>query len=167
MLNIGLGLAKDIASIARRAGAEIMKIYQSDFEVMTKADKSPVTKADQVAEDLIGRAIREGITSKYPIIGEEAASEGLLPDIRATPFWLIDPLDGTKEFISRNGEFTVNIALIENAKPVLGAVHLPVKDITYFGFSMGAFIMKHDEPRREIICRTKPKDGLVAFQVLF
>ena len=162
MLSIGLGLAKDIAAIARRAGAEIMKVYQTDFEVKTKGDSSPVTQADRIAEDLISRAISEGITSNFPIVGEEAASEGLLPDVSSTSFWLVDPLDGTKEFVNRNGEFTVNIALIENSKPVLGVVHLPVKNLTYFGFSMGSFVLKSDEPRKEISCRIKPTDGLVA-----
>ncbi|MBM10152.1 MAG: 3'(2'),5'-bisphosphate nucleotidase [Magnetovibrio sp.] len=162
MLNIGLGLAKDIVSIARRAGAEIMKIYQTDFEISTKEDTSPVTQADRVAEDLISRAIREGITSKYPIVGEEAVSDGLIPNISSTPFWLIDPLDGTKEFISRNGEFTVNIALIENAQPILGVIHVPVKNFTYLGFNMGSFLIKNNEPRKQILCRTQPSNGLTA-----
>ena len=162
MLSIGLGLAKDIATIARRAGAEIMKIYETDFEVKTKGDSSPVTQADRIAEELINRAISEGITSNFPIVAEEAASEGLLPNVSSSGFWLVDPLDGTKEFINRNGEFTVNIALIENSKPVLGVVHLPVKNLTYFGFNMGSFLMENDEPRKEISCRIKPKDGLVA-----
>ena len=162
MLSIGLGLAKDITAIARRAGAEIMKVYQTDFEVKTKGDNSPVTQADRIAEDLISRAISEGITSNFPIVGEEAASEGLLPDVSSTSFWLVDPLDGTKEFVNRNGEFTVNIALIENSKPVLGVIHLPVKNLTYFGFSMGSFVLKSDESYKEISCRIKPTDGLVA-----
>ena len=107
MLSIGLGLAKDIAAIARRAGAEIMKIYETDFEIKTKGDNSPVTQADRIAEEIISRAIREGITSNFPIVAEEAATKGLLPNVRSTAFWLVDPLDGTKEFIHRNGEFTV------------------------------------------------------------
>jgi 3'(2'), 5'-bisphosphate nucleotidase len=162
LLNIGLGLAKDIAAISRRAGAEIMNIYQTDFDVQSKGDNSPVTKADQVAEDLIIRAIREGITAEIPIVGEEAASAGDIPEINGRPFWLVDPLDGTKEFITRNGEFTVNIALIENGKPVLGVVHLPVHNVTYCGLSMGSFVLTGDEPRREINCRAAPTGGLVA-----
>ena len=162
MLNIGLGLAKDVAAIARRAGDEIMKIYQTDFDVEAKEDSSPITQADRLAEELIFRAIREGITSDFPIIGEEAASAGHAPEIGASPFWLVDPLDGTKEFISRNGEFTVNIALIDNARPAFGVVHLPVQNLTYCGLSMGSFVLRGSEPREEIRCRIQPPDGLTA-----
>jgi 3'(2'), 5'-bisphosphate nucleotidase len=162
LLNIGLGLAKDIAQITRRAGAEIMKIYQTDFDVEAKGDNSPVTQADQVAEDMITRAIREGITAEFPIVGEEAASAGNAPNLSGGPFWLVDPLDGTKEFITRNGEFTVNIALIDNTKPVLGVVHLPVPNVTYCGLSMGSFMLDGDAPRRDIKCRAAPAGGLTA-----
>lgn len=162
MLNIGLGLAKDCAAIARRAGAEIMKIYQTDFDVEAKGDSSPVTQADRVAEDVITRAIREGISNEFPIVGEEAASDGQIPDVTGTPFWLVDPLDGTKEFINRNGEFTVNIALIESARPVLGVVHLPAQNVTYCGLNMGSFVLRGDEPRQDIQCRAAPEAGLTA-----
>jgi 3'(2'), 5'-bisphosphate nucleotidase len=162
VLNIGLGLAKDIAAITRRAGAEIMKIYQTDFDVEAKGDNSPVTQADRIAEDLICSAIRQGITSEIPIVGEEAASDGNIPDISGGAFWLVDPLDGTKEFISRNGEFTVNVALIENTRPVLGVVHLPVQNLTYCGLKMGSFVMRGSEPRQEINCRQAPTTGFKA-----
>jgi 3'(2'), 5'-bisphosphate nucleotidase len=162
VLNIGLGLAKDIAAITRRAGVEIMKIYQTDFDVEAKGDNSPVTQADRIAEDLICSAIREGITSSIPIVGEEEASAGNIPDITGGTFWLVDPLDGTKEFINRNGEFTVNVALIENTRPVLGVVHLPAQDLTYCGLNMGSFVMRGDEPRQEIQCRQAPMAGLKA-----
>ena len=162
MINIGLGLAKQVVDISRRAGTEIMKVYQTDFAVEEKADSSPVTEADQLAEDVILRSIREGITGEFPIISEEAFSAGNAPVVRDQVFWLVDPLDGTKEFISRNGEFTVNVALIENTRPILGVVHLPAQNVTYFGFNMGAFRMTGDEPRQEIKCRQAPAGGLSA-----
>jgi 3'(2'), 5'-bisphosphate nucleotidase len=162
VLNIGLGLAKQVVGIARRAGNEIMKIYRTDFDVQAKGDNSPVTKADRAAEEIITRAIREGITSTFPVVAEEAAAAGNMPDVEGRAFWLVDPLDGTKEFINRNGEFTVNIALIEHGKPVLGIVHLPATNVTYFGLNTGSFMLKGSEPRVQIRCRAAPKAGLTA-----
>ncbi len=162
MINIGLGLAKQLVGIARRAGNEIMRIYRTDFDVEAKGDASPVTQADRVAEELITRAIREGITSSFPVIAEEAVAAGKAPDRGDGPFWLVDPLDGTKEFINRNGEFTVNIALMEKGRPGLGIVHLPATNTTYFGLNMGSFRMQGAEPRVEIRCRPAPKEGLTA-----
>jgi 3'(2'), 5'-bisphosphate nucleotidase len=162
VLNIGLGLAKQVVGVARRAGTEVMKIYRTEFDVEAKGDNSPVTKADRAAEAIITRAIREGITSSFPLVAEEAASAGQIPEVGAGPFWLIDPLDGTKEFINRNGEFTVNIALVEHTKPVLGVVHLPATNVTYFGLNTGAFVLKGSEARVEIRCRAAPSAGLTA-----
>ncbi len=162
MLNIGLGFVQQIADITKRAGGEIMRVYETDFEVETKDDSSPVTKADQLAENLILRSIREGITDKFPIISEEAASNGNIPDVRGHSFWLVDPLDGTKEFVNRNGEFTVNIALIENSRPVMGVVHLPAKNVTYYGASLGSFVQRGEEPVEQIQCRTPSTEGVVA-----
>ena len=95
-LNITLGLMEQIADLAKRAGNEIMNIYNTDFAVEVKADSSPVTEADQIAEDLITRGIQEGLTANYPIIGEEAFAAGKVPEIGNSPFWLVDALDGTK-----------------------------------------------------------------------
>jgi len=162
VLNIGMGLAKQVVDVTRCAGTDIMKIYETNFAVESKADNSPVTLADQAAEDLILSAMREDISGGFPIVSEEAASAGHIPTVAATPFWLVDPLDGTKEFINRNGEFTVNIALIENTRPILGVVHLPAQGVTYFGFNMGAFRLQGDAPREEISCRPPPAGGLTA-----
>lgn len=162
MLNIGLGFVKQVSNIAVRAGSEIMKIYQSDFTVETKSDNSPVTLADKLAEDLILRSIREGLTDKMPIVSEEAASEGRTPEIPGNTFWLIDPLDGTKEFINKNDEFTVNIALIENGKPVLGVVHLPASATTYSGSAAGAFVVHGNEPSQKIQCNPHTTAPLTA-----
>lgn len=162
-LNITIGLSEQIGEIARRAGRVIMDIYRTDFDVESKGDSSPVTRADQEAEDLIFRSIGQGITSEFPMVGEEAASAGNIPNIKDRPFWLIDPLDGTKEFVSRNGEFTVNIALIENGLPILGVVHLPVTDDTYIGTRAGSFAQYGgDGTAGQIQCRKPAADGLVA-----
>jgi len=162
LLNIGLGFAQTISDVCKRAGAEIMRVYETDFAIETKGDDSPVTEADRQAEILILRSIREGITNKYPIVSEEAAATGIIPDVRGQAFWLIDPLDGTREFINRNGEFTVNIALIEHTRPVLGVVHLPARNITYFGLSAGSFVQRGDSPIEQISCRKAGNNGLVA-----
>ena len=162
MLNIGLDLLEQVGDIARRAGQEIMKIYETDFEVEEKADSSPVTEADKAAEELIERSIQMGITDQYPIIGEEAFAAGNAPDIGDTPFWLVDPLDGTKEFVKRNGEFTVNIAIIDAGRPVLGIIHAPVLGQTYWGAAVGVFMQTGDGDERTIACRQAPADGLTA-----
>ena len=101
-LNIPFSLLDSLHMIAVRAGQEIMTIYNTDFDVEVKGDDSPVTQADKLAENLITRAIREEITDKYPIIGEEAFSDGQAPELDGGPFWLVDPLDGTKEFVKKN-----------------------------------------------------------------
>ena len=165
MLNIGLDFVKQVSDIAKRAGIEIMKVYKTDFTVDTKNDNSPVTEADQLAEALILRSIREGLTDRYPIVSEEAASNGIIPKVTDTAFWLIDPLDGTKEFINRNGEFTVNIALIENSKPILGIVHVPVTGATYTGSSAGSFMELEGASQKKIQCNIfngKPITAMVS-----
>jgi 3'(2'), 5'-bisphosphate nucleotidase len=125
-----LDLLEQIGDVAKRAGQEIMNIYETDFAVEAKADSSPVTEADKAAEALIIRSIREGITDKFPIVGEESFAAGNAPVVGDAPFWLVDPLDGTKEFVNRNGEFTVNIAMIDGGRPALGVIHVPVTNRT-------------------------------------
>jgi len=120
--------------IAEGAGRMIIGYYAEaeEIEVRTKADDSPVTAADEAAEDFILEALAK-LTPEIPVVAEEAAAAGKLPDVSAGVFWLVDPLDGTKEFISRNGEFTVNIALIEDGVPVAGVVHAPALAMTWAG----------------------------------
>lgn len=127
-------LLEGAVEIAHRAGTAILEIYASgDMETSTKADDSPLTRADLRAHRLIVDSLR-ALTPDIPLISEESTS---LPSYsqrsRWDRYWLIDPLDGTKEFVSRNGEFTVNIALIENHAPTLGVVHVPVRATTYTG----------------------------------
>lgn len=163
VLNVSIGLAEQIGDVAKRAGRVIMEVYKTDFDVEKKGDDSPVTEADRKAEELIFRNIREGITAEYPLVGEESVSEGNMPDITGKPFWLIDPLDGTKEFVSRSGQFTVNIALIENGVPTLGVVHLPASGDTFIATRAGSFAQYGGEGKAvQITCRRPPKDGLVA-----
>ncbi|TCS60110.1 3'(2'),5'-bisphosphate nucleotidase CysQ [Varunaivibrio sulfuroxidans] len=162
-LNITIHLLDQIHTLAKAAGDEILKIYDTDFVVQNKADKSPVTAADRIADTLICETIRTEVTDHFPIISEESYDEtGAHGDLSSSPFWLIDPLDGTKEFINRNGEFTVNIALIENGLPVLGVVHVPVSGRTYLGSPHGAFVEKDAAGPQPISARTPPPQGLVA-----
>jgi 3'(2'), 5'-bisphosphate nucleotidase len=117
---------------AALAGArEVMAVYATDFAVQRKADDSPVSAADKNAEQAILTRLSAAMP-ELPVIAEEACSEGAAPQVGAR-FALVDPLDGTKEFVNRNGEFTVNIALVVNGRPVLGVVHVPVQHTTYTG----------------------------------
>lgn len=162
VLNIGLGDVDKVRAIAKRAGQEILKVYNTAFKVDTKADSSPVTAADHAAERLILDAIRRELTNAFPIVSEEAFAAGTAPAVTGRAFWLVDPLDGTKEFVKRNGEFTVNIALIETGKPALGVVHAPALNATYWGSRHGAFAETDGAPARPIRCRNAPAKGLVA-----
>ncbi len=162
MLEIDFNFAMKVAQIAKCAGKKIMKIYTTDFVVRSKEDKSPVTAADKIAENLILSALINDIGSRFPIVSEEAASEAQPPPVDHKPFWLIDPLDGTREFVNRNGEFTVNIALIDEFFPLLGIVYIPAQKTTYVGFPAGAFRIQGDGPPENISCRTSPEAGLTA-----
>lgn len=115
-----------LAEIALKAGAVIMEIYATDFDVETKGDASPVTAADEKAEAIILEGLKT-IAPDIPVLAEEAVSAGDIPEIGDT-FFLVDPLDGTKEFVNKRGEFTVNIALIEHGRPVMGVVFAPAMD---------------------------------------
>lgn len=113
---------------AIKAGREILRVYNSDYNIEIKEDSSPLTDADKAAHKAISEVLAE---SEIPVLSEEGRSILFEERSRWPRFWLVDPLDGTKEFIRRNGEFTVNIALMENNVPVLGVIHVPVKDILY------------------------------------
>jgi 3'(2'), 5'-bisphosphate nucleotidase len=120
-----------LLKLAQSAGREIMAIYASDFSAKAKSDLTPVTEADERAEQIILSGLAK-LWPDIPVISEEAASAGRIPQI-ADRFFLVDPLDGTKEFISRNGEFTVNIALIENHTAVSGVVFAPALARMFWG----------------------------------
>jgi len=122
-----------VAGIAREAGREILEVYAAGAVASTaKADDSPLTAADLRSHRLIVQRLRE-LTPELPVLSEEAADVPFAARSRWPRYWLVDPLDGTREFLSRNGEFTVNIALIEGHAPTLGIVHVPVTDTTYRG----------------------------------
>ena len=132
-------LLERLLPVARDAGRVILDVYATDFEVRGKEDASPVTEADERAEVVIAQALKE-IAPDIPLVAEEAASAGHIPQV-GTRFWLVDPLDGTREFISRNGEFTVNIALVENGEPTIGVVFAPALDRLFAGAAgVGAFV---------------------------
>ncbi len=114
---------------AIEAGKAIMKIYEQDFSVEFKDDKSPLTEADKASNTLICNRL----SNTFPIISEENKQIDFEERKNWDKYWLIDPIDGTKEFIKKNGEFTVNIALVEKGLPILGVVYLPAKNILYFG----------------------------------
>lgn len=121
-------LLSEIVVLADRAGAVIMEHYRGEIEVKTKADSSPVTAADEAGEAVILEGLAR-LAPEIPVVAEERVAAGDIPEVGDGRFWLVDPLDGTKEFINKNGEFTVNIALIEDHQPVFGVVGVPVRDI--------------------------------------
>ncbi|WP_374341370.1 3'(2'),5'-bisphosphate nucleotidase CysQ [Methyloversatilis sp.] len=151
-------LHEALLDIVRDAGKCVMDVYATDFEVTDKSDNSPVTQADKKADEVIvGRLA--ALTPDIFIVSEESTEAGQRPADGAS-FWLVDPLDGTKEFINRNGEFTVNIALIENGQPVLGVVLAPALGRLFSGIvGVGAWL-EDGAGAREIRCRVPPAEGL-------
>lgn len=147
-----------VTTIARRAGDVVLDVYRTDFGVRGKADASPVTEADERAEALIVPAL-QALAPDVPIVAEEAVAAGDVPQV-GDWFWLVDPLDGTKEFISRNGEFTVNIALIHRGAPVLGVVLAPALGRLWAGVAGQGAWVDDAQGRREIRCRVVPAEGL-------
>lgn len=125
-------LLEPVAAIAADAGRAILEVYDRAFEVRHKADRSPLTEADLASHRVIRDALAR-LTPDIPLLSEESAEIGFDIRSRWPEYWLVDPLDGTKEFVNRNGEFTVNIALIRGHDPVLGVVHVPVSGVTYTG----------------------------------
>ena len=128
-----LQLAKSAAILA---GEEILKVYNKDFDVSYKEDESPLTIADKNANAVIEKMLLE---SKIPILSEEGRQVPFEERKNWDKLWIVDPLDGTKEFVKRNGEFTVNIALIENGSPVMGVIYVPVTNVLYYASEEGAF----------------------------
>jgi 3'(2'), 5'-bisphosphate nucleotidase len=155
---------EQLLEVARRAavaaGGAILKVYATAFDVQQKTDNTPVTEADLAAERIIIRTLTEAFPD-IPIASEEMVeAEGIPP--WAARFWAVDPLDGTKEFIARNGEFAVSIALIENGVPVLGVLHGPALGVTYTACGPGTATRQNGSGAPDLIrARTPPPDGLV------
>jgi 3'(2'), 5'-bisphosphate nucleotidase len=154
-----LSLARELIPVVHAAGAVELGYFRSGAEVMDKADGSPVTLADQEAEALIAEKLRR-LHPGIPMVGEESVAAGVLPDITGGEFWLVDPLDGTREFITGSGDFTVNIALLKNFVPVMGIIYAPVADELYFGAEGQAFMSIKGGPLQKISARMSPADGL-------
>src|SRR5215470_5120364 len=148
-------LAASLATIAHEAGQLILKHYAAGAEARIKDDASPVTAADEEAEALILRRLAQAAPG-IPIVAEEEVAAGRVPSI-GVKFFLVDPLDGTKEFIKRNGEFTVNIALVEKGRAVCGVVLAPAKERMWIGDGVnGAFELQAPEGRALDIASAKP-----------
>ncbi|MEO0695513.1 MAG: 3'(2'),5'-bisphosphate nucleotidase CysQ [Pseudomonadota bacterium] len=161
-------LLTEMRTLAYLAGIKAMEIYQTDFSVEGKADASPVTEADRLGEEII----LAGLTKTFPeipVLAEEAASEGKIPTL-GERFFLVDPLDGTKEFINKTGEFTVNIGLIENGAPVMGVVYAPALGKLYEGaagygallYELGGDAGLNESNKKQIKTRSAPEAGLTA-----
>lgn len=138
-------MLNQVIKTAEKAGQKILEFYDTEIEVIAKEDDSPLTKADLAAHHIIIDALKK-IDPDTPVISEESGIPDFEKRKKWDRFWLVDPLDGTKEFIKKNGEFTVNIALIENNKPVLGVVYVPAFDVLYYGEkSIGSYKREGDE----------------------
>ena len=144
-------LTLQIVAIAKQAGKAIMEIYADpNTAVSSKADHSPLTEADLASHRIICESLAQ-LTPQYPVLSEESAEVSVAQRIGWKKYWLVDPLDGTKEFIKRNGEFTVNIALIENGEPVLGVVYAPVLEVCYYAErGVGAYVQRSNNMAQRI-----------------
>ena len=146
---------QDIVDLAKHAGSAIMEIYQKDFAVYDKSDASPLTEADLAAHHILVEGL-ERLTD-YPVLSEESSEEVKKERLNWDQYWLIDPLDGTKEFVKKNGEFTVNVAFIDNGKPTFGVVYAPALDTLYVGnIKEGAYKQDGSKPIEAITVREKP-----------
>jgi len=142
-----------VCEIARAAGRRILEVYERGFTIEHKEDRSPLTEADRAAHDVIITELR-ALTPDISVLSEESAKADYAARAGWNRFWLVDPLDGTKEFINRNGEFTVNIALIENGRVVLGAVYVPVAKLIYYACAgQGAFKQQGEAEARPVRVR--------------
>ncbi len=159
-------LLDKVIALAMTAGEAILEVYgRDDLEVAHKGDDSPVTAADMAAHVILNAGL-EGMLDGVPVLSEESAIPEFTERKQWGSYWVIDPLDGTKEFISRNGEFTVNVALIENHVPVLGVVHVPVSGMSYAGArDLGSFRQNPDGHRTAISVRAMVGRGKIGMPV--
>lgn len=154
------GTMERICSVAREAGAAIMRIYDGDIIVEMKSDESPLTAADRASHDIIAAGLA-ALDPEIPLLSEEGRDIPFNERRQWQRFWLVDPLDGTKEFIKRNGEFTVNIALIEGGTPVVGVIYVPAQNRLYRGIKgAGAWIEDETGRRAIVVRRPDPVKGM-------
>ena len=153
-------LIESLRAIAERAGDAIMDVYGTAFEVEHKDDNSPLTAADRASHEIICAGLAD-LEPRLPLLSEESPPEEVAERLSWRRYWLVDPLDGTKEFVKRNGEFTVNIALIEDHRAILGIVRAPALDLEYVGgTATGAWSRRGDAPARAIATAPAPQTGL-------
>ncbi|MGA9854601.1 MAG: 3'(2'),5'-bisphosphate nucleotidase CysQ [Gammaproteobacteria bacterium] len=147
-----------LLEIAAHASERILKIYATtDFQVDIKDDRSPVTTADRAAHEAILQSLQR-LTPDLPVLSEESHHIPFSERRRWDSYWLVDPLDGTKEFISKNGDFTINIALIQKHAPVVGLVHIPVENLSYYGV-VGAGAYRRETGGAPQAIRVRPQAG--------
>lgn len=158
-----ISLARRLIPVVRAAGDIEMKYYREGADIIDKADGSPVTLADRDAETLITKALAD-IAPEIPMVGEEAVEAGTIPDISSGSFFLVDPLDGTKEFITGGGDFTVNIALMRDFQPVMGIIYAPVSDALYYGAGEAAFKSIGGAAEEAIRVRSLPPEGFTVVE---
>jgi 3'(2'), 5'-bisphosphate nucleotidase len=144
-----------VIDMADAAGREIMRIYRTAFDVTLKDDRSPLTEADLAAQRIIAAGLKS-LTPAIAMLGEESAPQPFVQRRAWRHLWLVDPLDGTREFVKRNGEFTVNIALVEDGEPVLGVLHAPARGVLY-GAARGAGAFRRDADGSRSVIHTRAK----------
>ncbi len=152
-------LLEPVCAIAAAAGNAILEVYRQPFTVEEKGDGSPLTLADRRAHELIVERLAE-LTPQWPVLSEESAESAFEQRHQWQRFWLVDPLDGTKEFVRRNGEFTVNIALIDDHRPVLGVVHTPDRGVTHYAAKGHGAFRTDADGSQPIRCRRRPAQGV-------
>jgi len=138
------GIAPRVVQFALQAGEAILQVYATAFDVTHKADESPLTQADLAAHNLLTEALA-AVQPSYPVLSEESQAIDFAERSAWSTYWLVDPLDGTREFVKRNDEFTVNIALVDRGEPILGVVHAPALALTYFGYRGGGAWRTRDD----------------------
>jgi 3'(2'), 5'-bisphosphate nucleotidase len=145
-----------LLALAKQAGDAVMDIYKKDFAVYDKSDSSPLTEADLASHHILVDGLK-AIAPAIPVLSEESTDAEKEERLSWSEYWLIDPLDGTKEFIKKNGEFTINVALIKDGQPVWGVVYAPALDTLYWGeLGQGAFKQEGDAPAKVIQCGDNP-----------
>jgi len=159
-------LLPNVESLARQAGAAILSHYQTGTPIITKGDGSPVTAADHASDAILVPGL-ESFTPAIPVVSEEGVEAGRVPDISGGSFWLVDPLDGTKEFIAGTGEFTVLIGLIQAGRPVLGVMLAPVSGEMYSASAPDAAWAVTPTGRQALHARPLPANGKIAVTTSF